>query len=180
MSPSYLVDIFLSSEKTEVGVLARMSNFRKIGVACDHAGKDLKLMVTEYLKISHLTFVDFGVGEDNTKSVDYPDFAEILSSAILKGQIDAAIAICGTGIGMSIAANKFPTIRAACAWDDYSANMSRSHNDANILCLGSRTLNYHRAIDIVKIWLNTPFAGDRHELRLDKIRTIEKKNFKPI
>lgn len=157
-----------------------MTSFAKVGVACDHAGKELKHMIIDFLKTSNIEFIDYGVSDDNQKSVDYPDFAELLALSYIKGQIDAAIAICGTGIGMAMTANKFPTIRAASVWDEYSAAMSRSHNNANILCLGSRCLNFHRAIDIVNTWLKTPFAGERHELRLNKILAIEKKNFKPL
>ena len=154
--------------------------FKKVGVACDHAGKELKEMVVEFLRTSDIEFVDFGLATSDDKSVDYPDFAELIGLSLIKKDIDCGIAICGTGLGMAIAANKFPTVRAVSVWDEYSAKMGRSHNDANVLCLGARTINHHRAVDLVNVWLRTPFAGDRHELRINKITAIEKKHFKPL
>lgn len=154
--------------------------FKKVGIACDHAGIELKAMLFSYLQASGYEPFDLGGPDSSSKSVDYPDFAEIIATALIKSHIDCGIAICGTGIGMCMAANKFPTVRAVTVWDDYTARMSRSHNNANVLCLGARTLNHHRAMDIVNIWLKTPFANDRHELRLNKILAIEKRNFKPV
>lgn len=151
----------------------------KIGIACDHAGKELKKLVLDYLKLAEMEVEDYGVGFDTTQSVDYPDYAELVASDLSHRKIDYGILICGTGIGMSIVANKFAGVRATAVWDEYSAKMSRAHNDANLLCLGSRTINYHRAIDLTKLWLDTPFEGDRHKLRLNKLAEIEKKNLKP-
>jgi ribose 5-phosphate isomerase B len=149
----------------------------KIGIACDHGGIELKVMVHDYLKHLDVEVVDYGVSADAKKSVDYPDYAELLCSDISKGEIDRGILICGTGIGMSIAANKFSGVRAALVADPFSCEMSRRHNDANVLCLGARVINHHRAVDLCKLWLTTPFDGDRHEARLKKIHEIEKKNF---
>lgn len=147
----------------------------KIGVASDHAGKDLKRMILEFLQINECEPLDYGVAADAERSVDYPDYAEIVARAVADKKIDRGILICGTGIGMAITANKVPGVRAASVWDEYSCRMSRAHNDANVLCLGSRTINTHRAVDLVKLWLDTPFDGDRHQLRLNKIRELEKK-----
>lgn len=153
--------------------------FEKVGVASDHAGKELRKMVLEYLQASGVQTVDYGVDFKHEKSVDYPDYSALLAEGVSKGEFDGAIAICGTGLGMSISANKFPGVRATCVWDEFSCRMSREHNNSNILCLGSRALNFHRAVELVRIWLETSFLGDRHQLRLNKIHEIEKLNFKP-
>jgi len=153
--------------------------FKTIGIASDHAARDLKTLIADYIKLHDIKVIDFGVGQETSKSVDYPDYAAAVARDISEGKLDGGIALCGTGIGMSITANKFPGVRATVVWDDYSAKMSREHNNSNLLCLGARTLNHHRAVDLVKIWLETAFSGDRHQIRLDKIREIEKKNFKP-
>lgn len=152
--------------------------FNRIGIASDHAGAELKSMIIDFLETNGCEVEDFGVSKDNQKSVDYPDFAELVALAMERGTIDGGIGICGTGLGMSIAANKFYGMRATPVWDIYSARMSREHNNSNMLCLGARCLNYHRAIELVQIWMQTPFAADRHKMRLDKISGIEKRNFK--
>lgn len=146
----------------------------KIGIASDHAGKELKQFVFDLVRLTDNEIIDYGVASDSDKSVDYPDYARILAEGVSSGNLDLGIAICGTGIGMSIAANKYPRVRAAVVWDEFSTRMARAHNNANILCLGARTLNHHRAADLVKIWLDTRFEGGRHQMRLDKIREIEK------
>jgi ribose 5-phosphate isomerase B len=148
-----------------------------IGVASDHAGKELKSMVIEYLQACGQEAVDLGVDAKTTNSVDYADYAAILAQEILAGNVTRGVAICGTGIGMSIAANKFAGIRATLVWDEFTTRMARAHNDSNVLCFGARTLNPHRAIDLLKIWLETPCEGGRHQVRLDKIKKIEQKNF---
>lgn len=152
--------------------------FTKIGIASDHSGKEMRKTLLNFLTSAEIEIVDYGVQAENGNSVDYPDYAEILASGLVKGEYDGAIAICGTGIGMCITANKFPRVRATSVWDEYSARMSREHNDSNCICIGARTLNLHRTVDLISIWLNTPFLGDRHQMRLNKIREIEKKNFK--
>lgn len=151
----------------------------KIGIASDHAGKELKQLVLDLVRLTDNDIIDYGVAADSNKSVDYPDYAAYLAQDIALGKLDAAVAICGTGIGMSITANKFPGVRAAVVWDEFSARMAKAHNNANILCLGARSINHHRACEMVKVWLNTTFEGDRHQMRLDKIREIEKKNLRP-
>ena len=152
--------------------------YKKLGIASDHAGKDLKKTVSAFLSEQGIEVIDYGVDFDSSHSVDYPDYAMKLADNISKHNIEGAIAICGTGIGMCITANKFPGVRACSVWDEYSSKMSREHNDSNCLCIGSRTLNHYRALDIVKIWIETPFSGNRHKSRLDKISSIEQKNFK--
>ena len=146
-----------------------------IGIGADHAGKELKQLVVEMLKLSEHTVVDYGVAADCKTSVDYPDYAAAVAADVASGKLDVGILICGTGIGMQITANKYPGIRAAVAWDELSAKLAKEHNDANILCLGARTTNHMRATELVKIWLDTPFGGSRHKLRLDKIREVERK-----
>lgn len=146
-----------------------------IGIGADHAGKELKQLVVEMLKLSEHTAVDYGVAADCKTSVDYPDYASAVAADVASGKLDCGILICGTGIGMQITANKYPGIRAAVAWDELSAKLAKEHNNVNILCLGARTTNHLRATELVKIWLETPFGGSRHKLRLDKIREVERK-----
>jgi ribose 5-phosphate isomerase B len=149
-----------------------------IGIASDHGGRDLRLHISHYLKTLGYEVRDFGVEEGVAGSVDYPDYAGLLAESISSQKLTRGILVCGTGIGMSIAANKFPGVRAALVWDEYTAHMSRLHNNANILCLGARVLNHDRALDLVKVWLETPFEGSRHQSRLDKIEAIEEKLLK--
>ncbi len=154
--------------------------FKKIGVVCDHAGKDLKDFIAKSLGSFGLSVIDYGFSGDSTTKVDYPDFAHKLASAVSKQEVEAGIAVCGTGIGMSIVANKHPNVRAACIWDEYSCQMSREHNNTNILCLGGRTLNPQQALKLVELWLRTPFAGAQHAVRIEKIDKLEKKLFNPL
>lgn len=146
-----------------------------IGIGADHAGKELKQLVVEMLKLTEHQVIDYGVASDCKTSVDYPDYAAAVAQDVSTGKIDLGILVCGTGIGMQMTANKYPGVRAAVVWDELSAKMAKEHNNANILCLGARTTNHMRAADLVKIWLETPFAGSRHQARLDKIRSIERK-----
>ncbi|MEK6681723.1 MAG: ribose 5-phosphate isomerase B [Nitrospirota bacterium] len=148
----------------------------KIAVGSDHAGYELKEKIAEHLKNQDLTVEDYGTNGNN--SVDYPDFAMTVAEAVSQGRIDRGILICGTGIGMSIAANKFPHVRAALCYDVYSAEMSRRHNNANILVLAGRVLKIGLAINMVDVWLKTEFEGGRHKSRIDKIGKIEKKFMK--
>jgi ribose 5-phosphate isomerase B len=144
-----------------------------IGIGCDHAGIDLKKDIVSLLKDLHFECLDFGT--DTPESVDYPDFGEKVSQAVSSGKIEKGILICGTGIGMSIVANKFPGIRASLCNELFTAKMSRLHNDANILVLGGRVVGRDLAREIVRTWVNTPFEGQRHTGRLDKICHIEKR-----
>jgi ribose 5-phosphate isomerase B len=150
--------------------------FNSLGIACDHAGKDLKDAVLEFILTLPVRVVDFGT--EQSQRVDYPDYVGPLAQAVSTQQLDGGIAICGTGTGMSIVANKFRHVRAANVWDEISCEMSRSHNNANILCLGSRGLAPARVLDLIRLWLKTPFEGGRHQNRLDKIGVIETTNFK--
>ena len=145
----------------------------KIVVASDHGGIVLKGKILEYLKKRGLEFED--VGTYDCTSVDYPDFGEKVAQAIVEGKFDRGICICGTGIGIGIAANKVPGIRAALCHDTFSARNSREHNDANVLCMGERVIGPGLAMDIVGIWLDTEFVGGRHAKRVEKITQIEKK-----
>ena len=139
----------------------------KIVIASDHGGFELKLKIKEYLLSQNYDVLDLGT--DSNKSCDYPYFAKKLCSKILSGEFNKGILICGTGLGMSICANRFKGIRAACVSDTYSAKMSRLHNNSNVLCLGSRVLGAGLACDILDIWLNTSFEDNRHQKRLDMI-----------
>lgn len=145
-----------------------------IAIASDHGGYDLKMEIINYLTSKGLDFKDFG-SCDNRTSVDYPDYGRIVAEAVSGGEFERGIIVCGTGIGISIAANKVPGIRAALCTDGYMARMSREHNDANILALGGRVVGTGLALDIVEIWLSTGFLGDRHRTRVDKISAIDEK-----
>lgn len=142
-----------------------------IAIGSDHGGLQLKDAVRAYLVGRGLIVDDLGT--NNEDSVDYPDFGARVAQAVSSHAIDKGILICGTGIGMSIAANKFPGIRAALVWDDFTAQMAKEHNNANILVLGGRVLSIEDACRMVGIWLDTAFAGGRHQGRLDKIAQIE-------
>ncbi len=140
-------------------------------IGSDHGGLELKEAIKGDLKARGIEVTDFGT--DNGDSVDYPDFGEKVARAVSKGEASKGILICGTGIGMSLVANKFPRVRAALVHDEFTAQMSKEHNNANILVLGGRVLDVELALKMVGIWLDTPFEGDRHQRRLDKITQIE-------
>lgn len=140
-------------------------------IASDHGGLQMKEHILTYLAARGVEFCDLGT--DNGDSVDYPDFGEKVARAIAKGEADKGILVCGTGIGMSIVANKFPGVRAALVWDDFTAQMSKEHNNANIIVLGGRVQTPEAACRMVGIWLDTSFEGGRHQQRLDKIAQIE-------
>ena len=148
----------------------------QIGLACDHGGFELKKELKAFLKSLGVEPVDMGTF--NEDSVDYPDFGILVAGKVSQGEFEKGILICGTGIGMSIVANKFPRIRAALANDLYSSRCSREHNDANILIIGGRIVGKELAKEIVKVWLETPFSGGRHKKRLEKIEALEKEKFK--
>lgn len=149
--------------------------FKKLAIASDHAGTALKKELLDYLEQKGYNCFDLGPEHESGISVDYPDYAAKITHMIVEKTADAGLAICGTGIGMSIAANKFSGIRAACPWDNFSCEMSRRHNNTNILCLGSRTFELKDTLSLLNTWLETPFDGDRHQKRLDKITCFEKK-----
>lgn len=143
----------------------------KIALGNDHAGCELKELIKDYLNKGDYEWEDFGTFDD--ASVDYPDYAFYVGNAIQKGECDLGILICGTGIGISIAANKMAGIRAALCHDLFSAEATRMHNDSNILAMGARVVDFDLAIEIVDKWLNTEFEGGRHQKRIDKITAIE-------
>jgi ribose 5-phosphate isomerase B len=148
----------------------------QIGLACDHGGFELKEELKAFLRSINVEPIDMGTFTED--SVDYPDFGVLVAEKVSKGELERGILICGTGIGMSIIANKFPRVRAALANDLYSSRCSREHNDSNILVIGGRIVGRELAKEIVKVWLETPFAGGRHKRRLEKIEALEKENFK--
>ena len=145
----------------------------KIAVGSDHGGYALKQVLLDVLRGRGLTVDDFGTVDGNA-SVDYPDFGAQVARAVSTGQVDRGLLVCGTGIGMSIIANKFPGVRAALVTDAYMARMASEHNNANILVLGGRTSDPTSAREMVETWLDTPFEGGRHQRRLDKIAEYEK------
>ncbi len=141
-----------------------------IGIGSDHGGYELKEGIKEYLVGEGIQVVDFGT--DSLESVDYPDFARKVAEAVLNKEVDRGILICGTGIGISIAANRIKGIRCALCSDTFSARMSREHNDANILAMGGRVVGLGLATDIVKAFITSEFQGGRHERRINKIDVI--------
>lgn len=145
----------------------------KIAISADHAGFELKEHICACLRLAGVEVVDFGPGD--TKSVDYPDYGEKTCRAVMTGECERGILICGTGIGMSIVANRFSGIRAALCSEPLSARLSRQHNDSNILVMGGRMIGQVMAEEIARVWLDTAFDGGRHIMRLDKIRKIEER-----
>jgi ribose 5-phosphate isomerase B len=138
----------------------------KIAMGADHGGFELKILLVPFLeKLGHVVE---DVGCQSLESVDYPEFSKSVCEKIENRSCDAGILICGTGIGMSLAANRYRSIRAALCHDEYTARLSREHNDANILCLGARVLGAGVAEAIVKTWLSTDFSGGRHQRRIDQ------------
>jgi RpiB/LacA/LacB family sugar-phosphate isomerase len=138
----------------------------RVALASDHAGYELKEIIKQHLTSRGLTPLDLGT--DSTKSVDYPEYARKVCEAILGGDADKGILICGTGLGMSMMANRYKGIRGAPCHDHFTAVAARSHNDSNVLILGSRILGTDLAKEIVDTWLDTPFEGDRHLRRINK------------
>lgn len=139
-----------------------------IAIGCDHGGYELKVEIIKHLKARGLEYVDMGC--DSTDAVDYPIYARKVGQAILDGECEKGILICGTGIGISIAANKMKGIRAALCGDCFSAEATRQHNDANILAMGARVVGPGLATKIVDTFLDTPFSGaERHQRRIDLI-----------
>lgn len=144
-----------------------------ISIGCDHGGVELKNAIIEHLKKRGTEFCDHGIFDKN--SVDYPDIAILVTEDITSGKAERGILVCGTGIGMSIAANKVKGIRASVCTDHYSVKYTRLHNNANILCLGGRVIGPGVAEELVDLFLDTEFEGGRHQQRIDKIAAIENK-----
>ncbi|MBC6695389.1 ribose 5-phosphate isomerase B [Terrisporobacter mayombei] len=149
----------------------------KIGLGCDHGGYNLKLEIMRYLESKNIEVVDYGTNNAE-ESVDYPIFGEKVADAVISKEVDYGIVCCGTGIGISLAANKVPGIRCAVVSDVFSAKMSKAHNNANMLSLGERVLGRGLALEIVEAWINTDFEGDRHSRRVNMIADIENKHNK--
>lgn len=146
----------------------------KIAIGCDHAGPALKAEILAHLDEKGIEYTDFGIQEG--EKVDYPEKAEEVCRKIADGSYDMGILICGTGVGMSMCANKIKGIRAACCSDYFSAKYTRAHNDANVLCIGARVLGAGLAAELVDVFIETPFEGGRHQRRIDKITDIENRN----
>ena len=144
---------------------------KAIAIGCDHAAFELKQVIIAYLREQGLEPLDFGCYD--TQSVHYPDVGARVAKAVSLGEFPRGILLCGTGIGMSITANKFPQIRAALCHNEFTAQASREHNDANILVMGARVLAEEEALKITALWLSTPFAAGRHAERVAKIQELE-------
>jgi len=145
----------------------------KIVLGSDHAGFELKEDLRAYLVEQKVGVIDLGVS--NEEPVDYPDIGASVAEKVSRGEVGRGILICGSGIGMSIVANRFPGVRAALCHGLYTARISREHNDANLLILGGRLIGKGLAREILKVWLETGFQGERHQRRLEKIRALEEK-----
>ncbi|MBE6586635.1 MAG: ribose 5-phosphate isomerase B [Ruminococcaceae bacterium] len=144
---------------------------KKIVIGCDHAGFNLKQKVIEHLSSRGIDVID--VGTYATESCNYVDFAHAVCEIVTSGKADLGILLCGTGIGMSIAANKHVGIRAAVCENTFSARMTRMHNDANVLCMGERVIGYGLACDIVDLFVDTEFLGGRHQARVDALNALD-------
>ncbi|MCM3538603.1 ribose 5-phosphate isomerase B [Priestia endophytica] len=145
----------------------------KVAIASDHGGITIRNEIISLMKEMNIDYEDLGC-ECNT-SVDYPDYAIPVAEKVTRGEVDRGILICGTGIGMSIAANKVMGVRCALVHDLFSAKATREHNDSNILSMGERVIGPGLAREIVKVWLTTPFEGGRHEKRINKVKIYEEK-----
>ncbi|MHB1036225.1 MAG: ribose 5-phosphate isomerase B [Pirellulales bacterium] len=145
----------------------------RIAVGSDHRGYSTKTKIVESLKRLNQEVID--VGTHSAEAVDYPDIAAIAAAMVSKQEVDRAILVCGTGLGMCIAANKFPGVRAAPCHDELTAEMSRRHNDLNVLCLSADLLGERLVDRMVEIWINTEFEGGRHARRVEKIVDLDRK-----
>jgi ribose 5-phosphate isomerase B len=146
----------------------------KVAIGSDHAGFEIRRAVAGFLASAGVQVEDFGTY--SPESVDYPDYAEKVGKAVQEGRADRGVLVCGTGIGVCIAANKIHGIRAAAPWNPETARLSRQHNDANVLCLSGRHIERDLVLQLLEIWLETPFEGGRHQRRIDKIAGLEKKD----
>lgn len=144
---------------------------KTIAFGCDHGGYELKAAVINHLREAGYQVIDCGC--DSTASVDYPIYADKVCTAITEGKADLGILICGTGLGMSMAANKHAGIRAAACENTFSARMTREHNDANVLCMGARVIGAGLCLDMVDLFVTTEFAGGRHQKRVDMLNALD-------
>ncbi|GAB7387885.1 ribose 5-phosphate isomerase B [Bacillaceae bacterium] len=145
----------------------------RVAIGADHGGFRLKEEIKALLDSLGIEYMDYGCSCED--SVDYPDYALPVAEKVARGEFDRGILVCGTGIGMSIAANKIRGVRCALVHDVYSAKMTREHNDSNVLAMGARVIGPGLALEIVKTWLSTEFQGGRHERRVQKVKEIEDK-----
>ncbi len=143
----------------------------KVAVGADHGGFELKNLILDTLTDLGHEVIDLGC--NSPESVDYPDFAEKVARGVSDGSFDRGVLVCGTGIGMSISANKFPNVRAALCHNLFTARLSREHNDANLLAMGGRVIGTGIAKEMVKVWMETEFEGGRHEKRVNKIKVFD-------
>ena len=149
---------------------------KKLVIGCDHAAPELKAIVRDHLIERGFDVVD--VGTHTTDSCNYPDYAHALCQKIQSGECELGILICGTGIGMSMAANKHRGIRAACCSDTFSARLTRLHNDANVLCFGARVVGQGLALDLADVFVDTEFEGGKHKTRIDMFAALEQGGLK--
>ena len=152
--------------------MGEVKNKTPLIIACDHGGFRMKGFIRQFLEEEGIPYTDIGC--DSEEIVRYPHYVKQVCERILSGEFKRGVLICSTGIGMSIAANRFPGIRASAVADHYTAVMTRCHNDSNVLCLGGKTLGEFAAIDILKGWLDAEYIGGRHQISLDLIRDLEK------
>ena len=154
-----------------MNIFEKRESLVKIAISSDHGGNNLRKEIMGLLDELNISYEDFG--PQTNDSVDYPDYARPVAEGVASGQFDRGILICGTGIGISIAANKFKGIRCALVHDTFSAKATRCHNDSNILAMGERVIGPGLAREIVVTWLNTDFEGGRHTRRIEKIAELE-------
>lgn len=146
-----------------------------IAIGCDHGGLDIKNAIKEYLDKAGVEYIDYGT--NTTDSVDYPEYAYKVATAVSKGECEKGIICCGTGIGVAMVANKVKGVRAATVTNEFCAEMTRRHNDANVITMGGRVIDCETAVRLAEIFLNTPFDGDRHTKRVNMITMIENGEF---
>ncbi|MFI3323301.1 MAG: ribose 5-phosphate isomerase B [Rikenellaceae bacterium] len=139
----------------------------KIGIACDHAGYDMKELLAGYLDAKGFEVIDYGCHSE--ESIDYPDYGHALAAGIEAGEVSRGVGLCGSGEGISMTLNKHQGVRAGLVWCDDVARLIREHNDANVICLPARFISNDQAVEFVSTWLTTPFEGGRHQTRVDKI-----------
>jgi ribose 5-phosphate isomerase B len=166
-----------ASSATTGGAGSLQKLARALAIGADHGGFELKEILKSHLRDWGYQVLDLGTS--STEAVDYPDFAEAVGKAVVRGEAQLGIVLDSAGIGSSIAANKVPGVRAALCYDRATARNSREHNDANVLSLGAKLISPEAAREIAAVWLSTPFAGGRHQRRVDKIRSIEERAGKP-
>ena len=162
---------FVRNVTLYMNIFEKRESLVKIAISSDHGGNNLRREIMELLDELHISYEDFG--PQTNDSVDYPDYARPVAEGVAAGQFDRGILICGTGIGISIAANKFKGIRCALVHDVFSAKATRCHNDSNVLAMGERVIGPGLAREIVVTWLNTDFEGGRHTRRVEKIAELE-------